>query len=150
MEGPAQKSDRRARRTANPRRLAKAAFRIAVAAGLLSYLFSKIPVSRAMEALVQIETHQVAATFASALAMQCVISQRLRLIADGQGICVSLFRALDINLSAMFYGLFVPGGNLSKGAIRAYKLYRRSGRLMAAAAATIFDRLVATVALSAR
>lgn len=129
------------------RRWAKIAIRVAVAAGLLGYLFSLIPVSQVLKTLATIDAGYIAVVFLIALGVQVLISLRLRLIAGQQGIRVSLARALDINLAAMFYGLFVPGGNLSRGAIRAYKLSRPSGRLMAAAASIVFDRLVATVAL---
>jgi hypothetical protein len=129
------------------RRRAKAAIRAAVAAGLLGYLFSLIPVSRVLEALTTIHPVYIAIVFCIALCMQCLISMRLKLIAGAQDVRVSVARALGINLAAMFYGLFVPGGNVSRGAIRAYKLSRPSGKLLAAAASIVFDRLIATVAL---
>ncbi len=143
----AQEPGQETRRIPGPRRWATTVFRIAVSAGLLGFLFSRIPVAQVLEALGRIDFRYAAAVFATALAVQFLVSHRLKLIAAAQGIQVSLFRALEINLSAAFYGLFVPGGNLSRGAIRAYKLYRQSGQLVAATASTVFDRLVATAAL---
>jgi uncharacterized protein (TIRG00374 family) len=121
--------------------------RLAVALGLLGYLFTKIPVRRVAAAMTLVDAAHVGLVFAIALVGNVVASYRLKLLAAVQGIWISLRGALDLNLAAMFYGLFVPGGNISKAAVRTYKLGRPSGRVLDAGAVIVADRLAATAGL---
>ncbi len=120
---------------------------LAVAAGLLAFLFSNIPLTHVLAAMSTVKVPHLAGVFALSLVMQLVLAERLVLVTGEQCIHVSFGRALEINLSSMFYGLFLPGGNLSRGAVRAYKLARSSSDAQGSLASILFDRLIATVAL---
>jgi glycosyltransferase 2 family protein len=76
-----------------------------------------------------------------------IVAARLRLLAATLGLAPTLAAAADVNLSAQFYGLFLPGGNVTGGAIRFYRLAGSQRRAAAAAGAIVWDRLSATLAL---
>ena len=76
-----------------------------------------------------------------------ILALRLRLLARALGLSPTLLAAAGVNLSALFYGLFLPGGNITGGAIRFYRLAGPERRVAAAAGAIAWDRLSATLAL---
>jgi hypothetical protein len=76
-----------------------------------------------------------------------IVAIRLRRLARALGLSPTLGAAAGVNLSALFYGLFLPGGNVTGGAIRFYRLAGSERRMAAAAGAIIWDRLFATLAL---
>jgi uncharacterized membrane protein YbhN (UPF0104 family) len=97
--------------------------------------------------LSSVSAQRLVASVALALAIQALIAHRLTLLAALQDISLKLGSAIEINLTSMFYGLFVPGGNVSRLAIRSYKLAQPSRKAVASVATILFDRIVATVAL---
>jgi glycosyltransferase 2 family protein len=76
-----------------------------------------------------------------------LLALRLWLLAHALGLFPTLGTAAGVNLSALFYGLFLPGGNVTGGAIRFYRLAGPGRRVTAAAGAIAWDRLSATLAL---
>lgn len=132
-----------------PHRWLAAPFRFAVAIGLLAFLFSRIPAAEVLAALSSAHGVYLAAALGITVVIQLVLATRLTLVARVQRIPLTLARAVEIDLSARFYGLFAPGGNLSGAAIRGYKLAQPPGAPLASVASIIFDRLIATVALGA-
>jgi uncharacterized membrane protein YbhN (UPF0104 family) len=78
---------------------------------------------------------------------QVLLAYRLTWLSAVQHISVTMGQSLDVNLTSSFYGLFLPGGNASRIAVRAYKLAQPSGKAVASVATILFDRLVATAAL---
>lgn len=124
------------------------ALRATVAVALLGFLFSRIPVGRVADAIASVRGAPLVAALLLTLFLQLLLAQRLVLVAREQRIWLSLGRALAINLGALFYGLFLPGGNVARVAVRAYNLARApSGDVVAAAAVLLFDRFIATAAL---
>ncbi len=121
--------------------------RLFITFGILYYIFDRIPFS------------SVSAVFSSAKADYIVVASfltilshliggyRLSLISESQGMSISLLKAFDINSAAAFYRLFLPGGTLTGGAIRIYKLSRHSKKVAEAFASITFDRAIATIAL---
>jgi len=81
------------------------------------------------------------------LVMHLIAGYRLKFFTKNQGLPISLFQAIEINMSAVFYGIFLPGGNLTGGAIRFYKLSGRGKNMNEALAALALDRVIATLAL---
>lgn len=121
--------------------------RVFIAFGILYYLFSKIPLSEVMAAITSAKVGYVLAAFIISILSQFILAYRLKFLTDRQEISLSTFQLLEINLATVFYGLFLPGGNLTGGAIRFYKLSRPSNKRVEALAAIAFDRVAATIAL---
>jgi hypothetical protein len=67
---------------------------------------------------------------------------------QAQGVPMGTFEALEINLATLFYGLVLPGGNLTGIAVRFYRLSRAGGRYAAGLLAMACDRVAATAAIS--
>jgi hypothetical protein len=79
------------------------------------------------EVLTRIGTFPVAIALACvciALLVQYVGAVRLAFLARSQGLLLKTAEALEISLAAVFYGLFLPGGNATGWAVR---LLRMSG-----------------------
>jgi uncharacterized protein (TIRG00374 family) len=121
--------------------------RVAVALGILFYLLKKIPLSRVIDSLFSVNLGFVFSAFLASILLQLVLAYRLRLLTEKQKINISTFDLLCINLSAVFYGLFLPGGNLTGGVVRFYKLSGLSDSRGGVLVAMVFDRVVATVTL---
>src|ERR1051326_9007558 len=67
---------------------------------------------------------------------------------QAQDVQLGTFEALEINLATLFWGLFLPGGNITGIAVRLYRLARAGGRYAAGLLAMAGDRLTATGAVS--
>lgn len=118
-----------------------------MAVGLLGILFHEIPLARVARALSAASVADVALAFALALVGQVVIALRFVLLTRAQGTPLTPRLALEINLESVFYGLMLPGGNLSRGAIRVFKFAGPTGDVLGSIASVVVDRLAATVAL---
>jgi uncharacterized protein (TIRG00374 family) len=81
-----------------------------------------------------------------ALSSQFFSAMRLHRLVVLQDIALSLGRIFLIGLSAVFYGLIVPGGTLAALAVRFVQL-SRDARVESVAAALIVDRVIATAFL---
>jgi hypothetical protein len=82
---------------------------------------------------------------ALSLGAQLFSAMRLRRLLLIQEIALPLGRVYLIGLSAVFYGLLIPGGTVAAFAVR----FARLARLETIAAALVVDRVVATVFLVA-
>ncbi len=76
-----------------------------------------------------------------------IVSHRLSLLMQAQGVPMGTFEAFEINLATLFYALFLPGGNLTGIAVRLYRLSRGGGRYATGLLAMASDRLAATAAV---
>jgi hypothetical protein len=85
---------------------------------------------------------------ALSLSAQLFSAMRLRRLLLIQEIALPLGRVYLIGLSAVFYGLLIPGGTVAAFAVRFARLARHA-RLETIAAALVVDRVVATVFLVA-
>lgn len=121
--------------------------RACVAFGILYYLFSKIPLSIVMSSLSTAKLNYLVMAYIITLVMHLIAGYRLKFFTKNQGLQFSVFQAIEINMSAVFYGLFLPGGNLAGGAIRFYKLSGHGKNMAEALAALTLDRVIATLAL---
>lgn len=120
----------------------------AVAAAILAFLFSRVSVREVADALAGARTAPLLVAVGLSFLALLGTAYRLRTLAAAHGFGFSTSRMLEINLGAMFYGLFVPGGTVTGGAVRLYKMAREEGRLASAFSALLRDRLDATVALA--
>lgn len=115
---------------------------------VLILVFTRVSVAEVVGALVSARTAPLVGAVGLSFLAQVGAAYRLRMLASAYGFGFSTPRMLEINLAAMFYGLFVPGGNVTAGAVRLYKMARDEGRLPVAFSALVRDRLDATVALA--
>lgn len=79
-----------------------------------------------------------------ALLAQFLGAMRLGLLARSQELPISTAEALGINLSAIFYSLFLPGGNASGWAVRLWKMAGQPAAVVTALAVLAGDRAIAT------
>jgi hypothetical protein len=118
-----------------------------VAAALLAFVFSRVPLGSVIEAMRGADRTLLALAFIAALAVQFFSSARLKVLLAGQGVRLSVRSVFEINLATRFYGLFLPGGNLTGMGIRVLKVSRLEGNVAAAGAAVLADRVIATLML---
>ncbi len=81
-----------------------------------------------------------------ALGAQFFSAIRLKLLLVLQDITLSLRKVFFVGLSAIFYGLVIPGGAVAAFAVRFVQL-SRDARVEPVAAALVVDRIIATVFL---
>jgi uncharacterized protein (TIRG00374 family) len=122
----------------------KYAFSLSVLAAIL-YLIGATDV---YSAVAGVDPSMVILAIGLALASQAFSAVRLNQLVLLQDISLTLLRVLLIGLSAVFYGLLVPGGSVAAFAMRFVKLSREA-RVESVAAALIMDRVIATVFLIA-
>jgi len=84
------------------------------------------------------------AAFAATMVSQWLAAHRLRLLARSQGFKLSGSEAVLIGLSAVFYGLFVPGGSATGWAVRLLRLSRGTGRITPGLQLLAGDRALST------
>jgi len=118
-----------------------------VAAALLAFVFSRVPLASVIAAMRGADRALLVLAFISALAVQFFSSARLKVLLEGQGVRLSVWSVFEINLATRFYGLFLPGGNLTGMGIRVLKVSRLEGSVAAAGAAVLADRVIATLVL---
>lgn len=123
--------------------------RLTIASGILYYLFRKIPFSDVIDTIGHTKINYVVSALILSLFLQILLAKQLRFLALRQGISLSTLRLFKINTATVFYGLFLPGGNITALSIRLYKLSGPGREPEAALASLIFDRVWATLALCA-
>lgn len=121
--------------------------RFAVAFVIILYLLSKISLSDVISSILSANLIYLLSAIVFNLLVWFVTSYRLKFFSDNQGLNISTFQAFEINLSTVFYSLFLPGGNLAGGAVKFYKLSRKDNKMSAALVALALDRIFATIAL---
>lgn len=125
----------------------KRAIKMVIAAGILAYLFSVVPFGDVWTQMKTAHPGWLLASFASAMMLQLAVADRLRRLIAAQGVELSTYDVFEINLSTLFYGLFLPGGNFTGIAIRFYRLSAANQNVMNTGVALFFDRLLATFCL---
>jgi uncharacterized membrane protein YbhN (UPF0104 family) len=123
------------------------ALRLAVAAALLAHLFGRIDAGDVGDVIGRASAVPVLGAFGATLAAHLVAAVRLRLLARAQGLPATILELFALNLAAVFYGLFLPGGNLAGTAVRTWTLARGTGRYGATGVTVLVDRIAATVPL---
>lgn len=121
--------------------------RFAVAIAIIIFLFTKINIPNVISSILSAKPYYIIPAFLVTLFAWLVNSYRLKFFSNLQGLAISTFQAFEINLSTLFYGLFLPGGNLTGGIIKFYKLSSKDKKLLEALVALALDRVFATLAL---
>jgi uncharacterized protein (TIRG00374 family) len=120
-----------------------------VAALVMTFLVTRIDLAGVWTAIRGTSLAAAAAAFGVWMVGWWIVSVRLGLLMQAQGVAMGTTEALEINLATLFYGLFLPGGNLTGIAVRFYRLSRAGGRYAAGLLAIACDRVAATAAISA-
>jgi uncharacterized membrane protein YbhN (UPF0104 family) len=81
------------------------------------------------------------------IGVQWLIAFRLRLAVNALGSPFSTAQLFGINAATRFYGLFLPGGNVTGIAIRFYKVAREHRTYAETAVSLYAERVIATVSL---
>lgn len=121
--------------------------RFAVAIGIILFLLSKISIAGVFDSILSLKIHFVVPAIPLSLAAWYLAAYRLKFFSNMQGLEISTFRAYEITLSALFYGLFMPGGNLTTGLIKFYKLSWKDKKLSEGFISIAIDRVFATAAV---
>ncbi len=120
--------------------------RIAISAGLILFLFTRLDVRAVGEALITVRWQFMVvalATFAASLVLGNV---QWMLLLSLQGIRLSFRRTLSFYFVGAFFNNFLPA-NIGGDVVRVYDVYKESAKPHAAIAATVTDRLFGMVAL---
>jgi uncharacterized protein (TIRG00374 family) len=133
--------------TNNTKKILRFLFQYIIAAALLIYIFKQIPLSAVIQAIAHVNFNLLCVGLLISLLVQPVIADRLRRLADTQKITIANLEIIGINLAALFYGLFLPGGNITGIAIRLYKLSGTGKRFAGAGVIILLDRIIATITL---
>lgn len=123
------------------------AFRILVAFSILYFIYSKFPFSGVIKALTSADIILVIICALLTFISYIVASYRLLHLVLNQGVKINFLKIFEINLATLFYGLFLPGGNFSGGAVRVYKISGEDRKVMETLASITFDRVLATLSL---
>lgn len=119
-----------------------------VAIGALLLVFAKVPFAAAIAAMRHADAGWVGGALAVAAVVQIVDAARLQRLIRTQVAGLSLWNVLRINVATQFYGLALPGGNVSGILIRCSQLPTRQSQL-GAGVSMLADQLIATLAMCA-
>lgn len=117
------------------------AIKITITAGLLFYLFRTVSLGDVWDGFRESDKALVL-TFIPLMTLAAVIAGlQFKIFSDIHELGLSLRRILDINVTTMFYGLFLPG-YLSGGVIRWYKISKENKKRMEAFTALFLNRWI--------
>jgi glycosyltransferase 2 family protein len=129
------------------RRSAGKLLRTVVAAVLLYYIFSYIGLQTVITAINRADSSVLWLAFLVAIIVQLVVSYRLKRLTDVQGLHLPTSLVFEVNLATRFYGLFLPGGNLTALLIRIFKFTRERSQVASVVVSLFADRIMATLSL---
>lgn len=121
--------------------------RLLVAISILYFIYSNFPLSDVIKVLSGANIGIVALSATLPFISYMTASYRLWQLVLNQGVKMTFFKIFEINLATIFYGLFLPGGNMAGGAVRVYKISGQDRRVAETLASITFDRVLATLAL---
>jgi uncharacterized protein (TIRG00374 family) len=115
--------------------------------GILGFLFTMIPFADVTAVLGRSQSaYLVIAAFVWLFA-HWIVACRLKLLVDAFGSRLSIRELFGINAATNFYGLFLPGGNVTGFAIRFYAISKIQKNYAEMALAVLLDRASATLTL---
>ena len=121
--------------------------RIIIAFGILYFLFIKIPYQDVVASMTTANLWYLIPGLLISIFGHLIIALRLKILTDEQGMTLSIYQIFKIDIATTFYRLFLPGGALSAGAIRFYKLSSFEKKRAETLAAIAVDRMISTIAL---
>jgi uncharacterized protein (TIRG00374 family) len=121
--------------------------RSAVACGILAYLFTKVPIVDVGTVFGGAQPVYLVPALFITLVSQWIVAYRLKFVVNALGVRLTTWDLFVINAATRFYGLFLPGGNVTGIAVRFYKMSKSQKKYAEIAVALFLERVVATVAL---
>ena len=121
--------------------------KLAVAGGILTYLFSLVPLADIGAAMASAALAPLVLAFVVAFGAQVMLALRLSRLVRGFGPRLEVAELLQVNLATAFYALFLPAGNVTGLIARFARVSRREKNYAGVALALVLDRVVATVTL---
>jgi uncharacterized protein (TIRG00374 family) len=115
--------------------------------GILGFLFTKIPVADVRAVLGRSQWVYLVLAIFVWLFSHWIVAYRLKLLVDALGSRLSVRELFGINAATSFYGLFLPGGNVTRFAIRLYKITKIQKNYAEMALAVLLDRAITTLTL---
>ena len=113
----------------------------------LAALFYKVPLTNVLAAVTSADIRLLFAALLAILCTQLISAKRLKLLTDANDLGLTTYELFRINLATMFYGLFLPAGNVAGFAIRIYRVSQPNKQYVGSIVSILFDRVVATWAL---
>ena len=107
---------------------------------ILTYLFTIIPIQKIWISIQSAEIIFILLGLILASPISYLSAFETQYLTKIQGMSLSVFEILKIQLATSFYGLFLPG-TLSGGAVKWYKLSKH-GKKSSAAAVVVFNRFL--------
>jgi uncharacterized membrane protein YbhN (UPF0104 family) len=118
--------------------------RIVVTALLLYGLLQLVSATDVLAVITSFAPVQFLLPFFVVLMVELVVAMRLVLLLKIQRVEIPFSHVLGINLSTRFFGLWLPGGNVTGFGVRVLQTARFSGDMAGSIAAIAADRLFAT------
>jgi glycosyltransferase 2 family protein len=126
----------------------RATLRVVLACAIVTTLVTWISPEEVFKRFAAIPLSAALAGLAGALFEQWLSAVRLRLLANSQRLALTGVEAFFISISAVFYGLFLPGGSATGWAVRLLRLARGKSNTGAALFVLGCDRVLATASLA--
>lgn len=119
------------------------ALRISISAGLLYLVARKIPVASVAQSLRQVNLPLMLASYLLIPVTGYINANRTKMMADIQGLTLSVNQVVRIGFITGFYSLFLPG-YLAGGIIRWHRMARHDSKPAQAFVTIVFTRLLST------
>jgi glycosyltransferase 2 family protein len=126
------------------RRLFSFAVRLLISVGLLYLVARKIPVNTFLQSLREVNLPLMIASYFLIPIMGYIDANRTKMMADLQGITLSINQIVRIGFITSFYSLFLPG-YLAGGVIRWHRMSRQDKKPAQAFATIVFTRMLSTI-----
>ena len=120
--------------------------KLSITSGILYYIFKTIPFSEVIKSIMSAKVGYIVIAMLIMALVIYVEAYGMKILTEKQGMALSTFQIIEINLVTRFYGLFLPG-YLAGGAIRLYKLSQPENKWREALASITFNRLIGTIVL---
>lgn len=121
--------------------------RLFIAVFILYFIFSNIPITEVISITKSSRLDYILISLVLYITVLLFTAYRLKTIAYNQNISITIFQAAEINLSKIFYGLLLPGGSLTGGTIRFYKLFGKDRNTAGSLATISLDGVISIIAL---
>ncbi|RJP85053.1 MAG: UPF0104 family protein [Desulfobacteraceae bacterium] len=120
------------------------AAKLIISCVILLILYQYIPFTKFSRLLGRVSREQLLAACFAFLLGQIILTFRLKVLTDKHRLSLGITKLLDINFTAQFYKLFIPGGTITSILVRSYKLKQASNKLDSVVSIILFDRLIST------
>lgn len=125
----------------------KAILNVSISLAILSFIFWTVPLKAVVGSFQNADILFIAFSLALSPFVLFLNAAHTKVLTDKQGMALSVWKIIKINLISIFYGLFLPG-MVSSGLIKWYKLAKSEQKRTEAFLVIVFNRFYDTVVLS--